>query len=906
MHAACSDTVVALDEWPVSDAVAGGFGAPILRREDPRMLTGNGRYVADLSDGDCLSMIFVRSPVARAAIRELNVDGARSRPGVAGIYTGRDVDGLLRPRVNAVLGGVEAPDMPILAPGDIRAVGQPIVAIVAETEATAHAAADRVEMELDPLDPICDPETALDSAVLFPGISSNVVAAEHWRNGDPDVAFAAAAVTAEVTVRHPRVAPGSLECRASLAQWDGEAQRLTVWTGTQTPHRARDDIARALGLDPDRVRTVAPDVGGAFGMKASIYPEDIVVAFAAWKLRRSVRWIASRQEDFVAASHGRGAVTRGRMAFDASGRILALKADLIFPLGAWLTFSAMVPAWNAGRILPGPYAIEDFDVHARAVVTNTAPVGIYRGAGRPEAAMLLERLVDAGARELGLDPVAVRQRNLVSAERMPCARPNGTTLDSGDYRALLARTLVAGRLRPSSQRTAPAPRGRRAGGAGLVSLRRALRPGVGECVDHPRRGRTIHRRHRFQHSGAGPGDRLCADCRPGARGRLRHRDDRARGHRVHAERVGALASRSVAIGRERLAEGGPGTDRQGASARRPSPERRAVFAGPDRRRPRRRGESGPVRRVGRDRRDRPRGDSVRGQSTPRAAKRGDAAAASRRCRSTGRPERSGWSGSTMSTTQERWSIRFSSTASSPAGIAQGIGEALLERVVYDPDGQVLTGSFMDYALPRADDMPLLRLDRMCTPSTVQHPWRQGGGRGRRHRCTAGHRQRGAGCPGSARCPGHRHAADAGTRVAGNPRRRSTRTTGGMHAMSYRRDEAREHALANLRGIWAAALQPFKSDLSLDEEGMRSNIRHWVEDLGIDGVFIAGKQGEYFSMTVEERKRVFQIAPTRCAARAPAPSCRAPTRTWTRSSTSPATPRRWAPTTLSCTRRSCTS
>lgn len=155
-----------------------------------------------------------------------------------------------------------------------------------------------------------------------------------------------------------------------------------------------------------------------------------------------MRWIASRQEDFVGASHGRGAVARGRMAFDASGRILALQADLIFPLGVWLTFSAMVPAWNAGRILPGPYAIGNVDVQVRAAVTNTAPVGIYRGAGRPEAAMLLERLLDIGARELGIDPVVVRQRNLVAAEQLPCARPNGTTLDSADYRALLARTLV--------------------------------------------------------------------------------------------------------------------------------------------------------------------------------------------------------------------------------------------------------------------------------------------------------------------------------------------------------------------------------------------------------------------------------------------------------------------------------
>ena len=715
MHAACSETVVAFGESPVSDAATGVFGAPILRREDPRMLIGNGRYVADLSDGDCLSMIFVRSPVARAVIRNLNVDGARAMPGVTGIFTGCDVDGLLRPRVNAVLGDVEAPDTPFLAPGELRAVGQPIVAIVAETEAAALAAADRVEMDFEPLAPICDPEAALESAALFPEISSNAVAVEHWRNGDPDRAFAEAAATAEVTVRHPRVAPGPLECRASLAQWDGEARRLTVWTGTQTPHRARDDIARALGLDPDRVRTIAPDVGGAFGMKASIYPEDIVVAFAAWTLRRTVRWIASRQEDFVAASHGRGAVARGRMAFDASGRILALKADLIFPLGAWLTFSAMVPAWNAGRILPGPYVVEDIDVRVRAVVTNTAPVGIYRGAGRPEAAMLLERLLDAGARELGLDPVAVRQRNLVSAERLPCARPNGTTVDSGDYRALLARTLVLGdygRLRGEQRRR----------------RERNELVGLGWCLYIEPCGQgwesasiTLEPSGRFT---VATGSSAQGQGRETAFAQIAARELAVTPDVVtivHGDSecvpngVGALASRSVAIGGSALQKAA----RALIDKARPLGARLLDVA-----------PSSVVLADG--------GLAVEGRVDRFVAWDGIAALA---------PQALG-AHATYTAHGEAWGcgcclaqvsidrltgqvelerlhyVDDAGTVVNPllvegqiaGGIAQGIGEALLERVVYDSGGQILTGSFMDYALPRADDMPPLRLDRMCTPS----------------------------------------------------------------------------------------------------------------------------------------------------------------------------------------------
>ena len=687
----------------------------MLRREDPRLLTGNGRYVADLSDVDCLSMVFVRSPVARAAIRDLNVDGARVMPGVAAIYTGRDVDGLRRPRVNAVLGAVEVPDTPILARGELRAVGQPMVAIVAQTEAAALAAADRVEMDLDPLEPVCDPEAALESAALFPEVPGNVVASRRWRCGDPGVAFAGAAATAEVTIRHPRVAPAPLECRASLARWDRQARRLTIWAGTQTPHRARDDIAHALGLDPDRVRAVAPDVGGSFGMKASIYPEDIAVAFAAWKLGRSVRWIASRQEDFVAASHGRGAVTRGRMAFDASGRVLAIEADLVFPLGAWLTYSAMVPAWNAGRILPGPYAVEDLDVRVRAVVTNTAAVGIYRGAGRPEAAMLLERLLDAGARELGLDPAAVRRRNLVPAALLPCARANGTTLDCGDYRALLARTLILaeyGRLRADQRR-------RRARGE-LV--------GIGWCVHvepcgqgwesasitvEPAGGFTVATGSSAQGQG-----RETVFAQIAAR-ELAVAPDLVT--IVHGDTgrvptgVGALASRSVAIGGSAVQQAA----RALIDKARPLGARLLNVA-----------SSSVVLADG--------GLAVEGSADRFVAWEQVAASASTAIGAhatyTAFGEAWGCGCCLAQASVDRHTgaielerLHFVDDAGvvvNPAlvdgqiagGVAQGIGEALMERIVHDRDGQILTGSLMDYALPRAGDMPVLRLDRACTPS----------------------------------------------------------------------------------------------------------------------------------------------------------------------------------------------
>ena len=715
MHASFSDPTGTVDERAVSDTTASGFGKPLCRREDARMLTGAGRYVSDLSIPGCLSMVFVRSPLPRAAVKGLRLAAARATPGVVEIYTGSDTGVLTRPRINPVLGEIETPDMPILARDELRAVGQPMVAIVAESEAAALEAADRVEVDLEPLEPVCDPEAALDALALFPEIASNVLVDRHCRSGDPDRAFPGAAFTAEVTVRHPRVAPAPLECRAILAAWDPQEGHLTIWTGTQTPHRARDDIAHALGLESDEVRAIAPDVGGAFGMKASIYPEDIMVAFAACDLRRPVRWSASRQEDFIAASHGRGAVTRGRMAFDASGRILSLQADLIFPLGAWLTFSAIVPAWNASRILPGPYAIDDIDVRVRAVVTNTAPVGLYRGAGRPEAAMLLDRLLDTGARKLGLDPVAVRRRNLVAAETLPFARPNGTTLDSGDYRALLAKTLARadyGRLRHRQRR--------RRDGNELVGLGWSLY--IEPCGQGWESASiTLDRGGHFTvatgSSAQGQG-RETAFAQIAAR-ELAVSPDMVRIVHGDTARVltgtGALASRSTAIGGSALQQAARALVEKArplaARLLNAEPASVVLVAGgycvagrPDR--------TVTWERIAASVHPVLRADAVY-TADGEAWGCGCCLAQVAVDRATGRV-----------TLEQMHHVDDAGAVVNPrlvdgqiaGGIAQGVGEALFERIVHDSDGQVLTGSLMDYALPRAGDVPVLGLDRMCTPS----------------------------------------------------------------------------------------------------------------------------------------------------------------------------------------------
>ena len=715
MHAERSNAAIPVDERLVCDDADSGFGKPLCRREDARLLTGAGRYLADLSVPGCLALAFVRSPLPRAVIKGLDVEAARAAPGVAAVYTGLDVAGLPRTRVNPVLGEVDAPRMPILAERELHAVGQPIVAIVAETEAAALEAADWIEMALEPLDAVCEPETAVDASPLFPEIGSNVIVDRRWRSGDPGRAFAAAAVTAEAVVRHPRVAPAPLECRSALALWDRAATHLTIRCGTQTPHRARDDIARALGLRRDQVRALAPDVGGAFGMKASIYPEDIAVAYASRDLRRPVRWIASRQEDFLAASHGRGAVCRGRMAFDASGRMLALEADLTFPLGAWLTYSALVPAWNAGRILPGPYAVDALDIRVRAVVTNTAPVGIYRGAGRPEAAMLLERLVDVGARKAGLDPVAVRQRNLVPSGSLPLAPPTGTTLDSGDYRALLAKTLVL-----ADYARARSGQRRRRDRNELVGLGWSLY--VEPCGQGWESASvTLEHDGRFT---VATGSSTQGQGRETAFAQIAARElgvshdaiDVVHGDTATTPTgIGALASRSVAIGGSAVQQ----------AARALIEKARAVGAA--------RLAVGPSSLESFDGGFSAAGGAGRGVTWNRIAA---CAPVSLRAEAIYAADGEAWGcgcclaqvsvdALTGQIKLERlWYVDDAGTVVNPrlvdgqiaGGIAQGVGEALLERIVYDADGQMPTGSLMDYALPRADDMPALRLDRMCTPS----------------------------------------------------------------------------------------------------------------------------------------------------------------------------------------------
>src|SRR5262249_43242389 len=334
---------------------------------------------------------------------------------------------------------------PLLATGRVRAQGTPVAAIVADSPQAAWDAVELVGVDYAPEPGVALSHVALGNAApkIWDDAPGNRSLGQTWRAGDPDRAFAAAARVVEGTGGQTLPAGVPMEPRCALAAWDDVSESLTVWTSTQAPFRVRTEVARMLGLDEARVRVIAPDVGGGFGVKGGPYREEPLVAWLARRLRRPVKWIATRQEDLVSTQHSRGAASTGALALGADGRIRGPRAHLAPPLGASLPFSASTNPRNPARCLPGAYTIRDVDIQVSGALTTTPPVGAYRGAGRPEAAFLIERLVDEAARALGLDPAEIRRRNLIPAEAFPYTTATGQVYDSGAYAEALERALAA-------------------------------------------------------------------------------------------------------------------------------------------------------------------------------------------------------------------------------------------------------------------------------------------------------------------------------------------------------------------------------------------------------------------------------------------------------------------------------
>ena len=457
-----------------------GSGQAVRRIEDEGLLSGRGRYAGDLSAPNLAHLHFLRSPYPHARIASIDVAAARAMPGVLLVVTGAD---LVAAGVKAMAGpgfqradgspGASAPRR-ALAHERVRFVGEPVVAVVAQTLEQARDAAEAVQVDYEELPAVTDPAQAMQSGapVLCDAAPDNVSA--EMRHGDAKAtaaAFARAAHVVTLDIKNQRVAALTLEPRSALALFDPKDERLTIHLSTQMPTGARETVCTALGLEPEQVRVVVGDVGGGFGMKTSAYPEDVALAYCARTLRGAVRWVAERSEEFLASTHGRDVQSHVEMALDADGRILALRIAGVANVGAYATGTAV-----AIQLLIGPwvqtsvYDIQTIDFHFKAVMTNTAPVGAYRGAGRPEAIYIIERTMDEAARQTGIDRVALRRRNFIRPEQMPYKNAMGQTYDCGRFEHVMDQGLPLGDWNGFAVREAAAKARGRLRGLGLATF----------------------------------------------------------------------------------------------------------------------------------------------------------------------------------------------------------------------------------------------------------------------------------------------------------------------------------------------------------------------------------------------------------------------------------------------------
>src|SRR6202521_4383284 len=431
-----------------------GSGQAVLRVEDAALLGGRGQFTDDVAAPGQTYLAFLRSPYAHARIASIDVSAARSAPGVLAVFTGAEVALAGVKTIPSATGFQRADGKPVATPPHralahefVRFVGEPVVAVVADSRNAARDAAETVAVDYQEIASVVDmvKETAPGAPALCPEAPDNVAA--EMRHGDAAAAaqaFARAAHTVTLEIVNQRLAPSPLEPRSVLAECDPSTGRLTVRMSSQMPAGVLQSLCDAIpGLTKEQVRVRVGDVGGGFGMKTGIYPEDIAIAYAARALKRPVRWQAERSEEFLAAFHGRDVVSQAEMALDADGKVLALRVRSLANVGAYATFAGV-----AIQLLIGPwvstsiYDIRTIDLRFSAVLNNTTPTSAYRGAGRPEAIYITERLFDAAAREMQLDPSELRRRNMIRPEQMPYTNAMGQVYDSGRFEEILDRGLA--------------------------------------------------------------------------------------------------------------------------------------------------------------------------------------------------------------------------------------------------------------------------------------------------------------------------------------------------------------------------------------------------------------------------------------------------------------------------------
>src|SRR6202046_3807970 len=429
-----------------------GIGVAVRRKEDQRFITGKGHYTDDISRPGQTYAYFVRSPHAHATIKSIDAKAAQTMPGVVAVLNGKE---LVADKIGNLICGwmIHSKDgtpmkmaaHPALATGKVCHVGDAVAVVIAETLAQARDAAEKVKVDYAVLPAVADPAAAQKpGAPQIHDIASNNTIYQ-WYLGDAkavDAAFKSAKHVTKLDLVNNRLVPNAIEPRAAIGDYAAGTSTFTLWNTTQNPHVARLVIAAFVGMAPEhKLRVIAPDVGGGFGSKIFIYPEEVVTLWASKRVGRPVKWVADRSEAFLADAHGRDHVTHAEMAFDGDGKILALRARTIANLGAYMsTFSSSVPTYLYATLLSGQYEIPQIYCEVDGVYTTTAPVDAYRGAGRPEATFVVERLVGGGARESGVRTAEFRRKNFVT--QFPHQTPVIMNYDIGDYATALDKALL--------------------------------------------------------------------------------------------------------------------------------------------------------------------------------------------------------------------------------------------------------------------------------------------------------------------------------------------------------------------------------------------------------------------------------------------------------------------------------
>ncbi len=714
-----------------------GIGQPVRRYEDLRLITGQGRYTDDVVLPRMTQAFVLRSPMGHATIKRIDATAARKMSGVLFVGTGEDVraDGLgdipcTTPLVSRDGKSRYDTPRPILAQGKVRHVGQPVAVVVAETLTAARDAAEAIEVEYESLPAVTDAKDALAPGApqLFDHIPGNLVF--DWDNdaGDAkatDAAFAKAARVVTLDLVNNRVVANSMEPRNAIADFDPATDRSTLYTGTQGPHFVRDPLAElVLKIPKDKLRLITGNVGGGFGMKAFVYPEQALAVWASRKIGRPVKWQEDRSEGFVSDNQGRDHTTRAELALDSKGRFLGLRVTILANLGAYLSpFGSFVPT-RSTDLVSGLYAIGAIHVNVKGVCTNTVAVCAYRGAGRPEAGYLLERLVDAAARELGVAPDKIRRINFVPPSAMPYTSATKLLLDSGEFETIMDMCMTAADWSSFAKRRKQSERSGKLRGIGMATYTERCGGGFPETASIEFKDDHVELVMGNQEYGTGlltaykqvVSDQLGIDA---------DSIDVIMGDTDRTPAGLTGGSRALAVGGAALYEAsrtiiGKGT--QLASHLLEVSAQDIVFAdgafsvpGTDLRL-----DLMEVANAARDPAKLPAGMEPGLDTTHTRVP----------------PAQTFPNGchiveveidpNTGAVVIDRYTVvdDFGRTINPlmlegqvHGGIVQGIGQALLEHAVYDPDsGQLLAGSFMDYAMPRAGDIPRLAFSTHNVPT----------------------------------------------------------------------------------------------------------------------------------------------------------------------------------------------